>query len=147
MLGRSRAALELMDIGLLARRYSLAVYWLAFAALTVDWGQHPGFVAHPELAPYPWNGVAVTLGVLAVEVAILYAILRPVTFHRSWGRLGFALLYAGILLVVSAFTFVTDLPGYYYAPAIFSAATMLGLILLTLVLGLSALWQRGRHVP
>ena len=120
------------------------IYWLVFAVLAVNWGQYPGLIAGTELPPYPWKGVVITCGVLAVETAILYAILRPVTFHRSWWRLGFALLYGGLLLVVSAFTFVTDMPGYYYVPAYFSAATMLALFMFALVLGLAGLLRR-RH--
>jgi len=134
-----------MNVRLLGRRYFLVVYWLVFATWAVNWGKYPGLVVSPELAPYPWKAVGVTCGVLAVEVAILYAILRPVTFDRSWGRLGFALLYGACLLVFSAFTFVTDMPGYYYVPAYFSAVTVLALVVLALLLGLAGLLRRGRH--
>ena len=134
-----------MNVRLLGRRYFLVAYWLVFAIWAVNWGKYPGFVVNPELAPYPWKAVGVTCGVLAVEVAILYAILRPVTFNRSWGRLGFALLYSACLLVFSAFTFVTDMPGYYYVPAYFSAVTMLALLVFALLLGLTGLLRRSRH--
>jgi len=134
-----------MDLRFLIRRYFLAIYWLAFAILAVDWGQYPGFILDPVMQPYPWREVGVTWGVLAVQVAILYAILRPVTFQRSWGRLGFALLYGVVLLAISAFTFGTDRPGYYYVPACFSAVTMLALVVIALALWLAGLWHRGRH--
>jgi hypothetical protein len=139
--------LGLMKYGVLARRYFLGAYWLLFVGLAVDWGQYPGYVPNPELQPYPWKAVALSCAFLAVAVAVLYAILRPVTFHRSWGRLGFALLYAAVLFVVGAATFVTDQPGYYYVPAYFSAATLLGLIVFAVFLGASTLWQRTRHEP
>ena len=136
-----------MKYGALARRYFLGAYWLLFVALAVEWGQYPGYVPNPELQPYPWRAVAVTCALLAVAVAILYAILRPFTFHHSWGRLGFALLYAAALFAVGAATFVTDQPGYYYVPAYFSAATLLGLIAFAILLAVSTLLQRTRHEP
>ena len=136
-----------MNYGVLVRRYFLVLYWLAFVALAVDFGQYPGYVPNPELQPYPWKAVMLTCALLAVAVAILYAILRPVTFHRSWGRLGLALLYAAVLFVAGAATFVTDQPGYYYVPAYFAAATLLGLVVFAISLGLSSLWQRLRHEP
>jgi hypothetical protein len=133
-----------MNVRLLCRRYFLVAYWLVFAIWTVNWGKYPGLVLNPELTPYPWKAVGVTCGVLAIEVAILYAILRPVTFDRSWGRLGFALLFGACLLAFSALTFFTDMPGYYYVPAYFSVITMLALLLFTLLLGLAGLLRR-RH--
>jgi hypothetical protein len=136
-----------MKYSAVARRYFLGAYWLVFVGLAVDWGQYPGYVLNPEQQPYPWKAVALICGLVAVAIAILYAILRPVTFHRSWGRLGFALLYAGALFVVGAATFVTDQPGYYYVPAFFSAATLLGLVAFAVLLGASTLCQRARHEP
>ena len=129
------------------RRYFLAAYWLLFAVWTTFLGQFPGYVEHPELEPYPWIAVSLTSTLLAVEVTILYWILRPVTFHRSWGRLAFALLYVGSLFVFSAITFVTDMPGYYYVPADFATATLLGLIVFGFVMGLRTLWKRAHHAP
>jgi hypothetical protein len=97
-----------MPFSTLARRYGLIIYWAAFAALTVRAGHDPGFA--PSLTAYPWKGVALTVGQLAIAVAILYAILRPRTFRRSWGRLGTAFLF---VLVLFAFTLApTDMPGY-----------------------------------
>jgi hypothetical protein len=136
-----------MNYRLGVRRYFLAAYWLLFAAFTLYLGQFPGYVQHPELEPYPWVGVLVTWIVLAAEVAILYWILRPVTFSRSWGRLGFALLYVGALFVFGAVTFVTDMPGYHYVPAYFSAATLLGLLIFGLLMGLRSFWERVHHAP
>ena len=137
--------LKRMNVRLLGRRYFLVAYWLVLVTWAANWGKYPGLVVNPELAPYPWKAVGVTCGVLAVEVAILYAILRPVTFDRSWSRLGFALLYGVCLLTFSAFTFVTDMPGYYYVPAYFSAITVLALLVFALLLGLAGLLRGSRH--
>ena len=126
-------------------RYFLTLYWLFFAALAVYLGQYPGYVLHPELAPYPWEGVLITCIALAIAVAILYAILRPGTFDRSWGRLAIALFYAGLLLLFGAVTFVTDMPGYYYVPAYFAAMTTLILLVRAFVMGATTLWHRARH--
>lgn len=122
-----------MRYGIFVRRYFLLVYWLAFVALAVDFGKYPGLVAQPELQPYPWKAVVVTSVLLAAAAAVLYAILRPVTFRGSWGRLSLALLYAVVLFVVGAVTFITDQPGYYYVPAYFAATTLLGLGCICLV--------------
>jgi hypothetical protein len=129
---------------LIARRYFLVVYWLLFAAMAADWGQYPGLVLNRELVPYPWKGVGIMWALLGVEVAVLYAILRPVTFRRSWGRLALALLYAGLLVAYGVVTFVTDMPGYYYVPTYFAMATMLGLLVFAFLLGLTIWWRRRR---
>ena len=69
-----------------ARRYGLVLYWLVFAMYTLYAARNPGFVAPGTRVPYPWGGVLVTWAVLGVLTGILYAILRPRTFRRDWGR-------------------------------------------------------------
>jgi hypothetical protein len=138
--------LEQSRLGVWLRRYGLAAYWLVYAILTLDWARHPGFVPDPESVPYPWGAVFVTWGVVAVAVGILYAILRPPTFHQSWGRLGGALLFTAGLTLLAAMTFLSDMPGYYYVPHLFSFFTLLGLLLLAGALTLRRLVpRRPRH--
>jgi hypothetical protein len=98
-----------------------------------------------ELQPYPWKEVGLTCTSMAAEVAILYGILSPVTFNRSWRRLGFALLYAAILFIVGAVVSLkSDQPPYYYVPSYFGAATLLGLTVFAMWLGISTIWHRVR---
>lgn len=115
------------------RRYGLAVYWLLFALYTSEAARYSGYVTHRQTAPYPWAGLVATWVKLALEVAFLRWILRPRTFDRSWGRLAAALGVYAVLAVLSAGTFVNDLPGYYYVPGQFHMLTFVGLFVFTLV--------------
>jgi hypothetical protein len=114
------------------RRYGLAVYWLAFALYAGDAARYSGFVVHRPVAEYPWVGLVGTWVNLALEVALLRWLLRPLTFARSWGRLAAALGVYAVLGVLSAVTFATDLPGYCYVPGQFHMVTFVGLFVFTL---------------
>src|SRR5262245_28213554 len=134
-----------MNIPLLSRRYCLLFYWLVFAVFTLYEAQFPGLMLHPEEWRYPWGAVVVVWALLAILVGILYAILRPVSFNRSWGRLLGALTYSAILLVLGYFSVVTDMPGYYYVFAQFSIVTMAGMLMFAVFQAVSALWRWRRH--
>jgi O-antigen ligase len=116
------------------RRYGLAVYWLLFALYSADAARYSGLVAHRQSASYPWVGLVATWVDLALEVMLLRWILRPRTFERSWGRLVVALAVYAVLAVLSAGTFVTDMPGYYYVPGQFHVVTFVGLFVVALVM-------------
>ncbi|MDR7149564.1 hypothetical protein J2W49_001513 [Hydrogenophaga palleronii] len=134
-----------MNLALLTRRYCLLLYWLMFALITLYQAQWPGLMLHPERWSYPWRAVAIVWALLAVLVGVLYVILRPETFHRSWGRLAGALVYAAGLLVVGILSVVTDMPGYYYVPAQFSVVTMAVMLIFAAFQVLSVLWCRRRN--
>ena len=134
-----------MTIPLFARRYCLLIYWLLFAAFAVHQARYPGLMQHPEEWRYPWGAVGAVWALLAVLVGILYLILRPVTFHRSWGRLTGALAYSAVLLVLGLLSVVTDMPGYYYVPAQFSVVTMAGMLIFAAFEIVSVLWQWQRR--
>lgn len=134
-----------MNISLFARRYFLLLYWLAFAVFTLYEAQYPGLMLHPEEWRYPWAAVAVVWALLAALVGILYAILRPVSFKHSWGRLLSALAYSAILLLLGYYSVVTDMPGYYYVFAEFSIVTMAGMLAFAALQTLSALWRWRRR--
>jgi hypothetical protein len=134
-----------MSIGSFARRYCLLAYWLMFALITLQQGQYPGLLTHPEQWRYPWRGVVEMWALLAVLVGILHVILRPATFHHSWGRLLGALVYATVLLGLGAASMVTDMPGYSYVPARFSFVTIVCVLCLALAEIVGALWRRSRH--
>lgn len=128
-----------------ARRYGLFAYWLMFALFTLRQAQYPGLMQHPEEWDYPWGAVVAVWALLAVLVAGLHLILRPASFHRSWGRLLAALAYSALLVVFGLRSVITDMPGYYYVPAQFSAVTMVGMLAFSLVQVASALWRRLRR--
>ena len=69
----------------------LPASWLALAA-TISWtARWPrvevGFpVVIPPLQPFPTDGVLRTLAFGALEIVLLFAILRPRTYQQSWTR-------------------------------------------------------------
>ena len=134
-----------MNIRMVARRYCLLFYWLVFAVFTMYEAQYPGLMLHPEEWRYPWGAVVVVWALLAILVGILYAILRPVSFNRSWGRLLAALAYSAILLLLGYFSVVTDMPGYYYVFAQFSIVTMAGMLIFAVFRALSTMWRWRRR--
>lgn len=134
-----------MSILMFSQRYCLLFYWLVFAALTLYEAQFPGLMLHPEEWRYPWGAVFVVWALLAISVGILYAILRPASFNRSWSRLSGALAYSAILLFLGYISVVTDMPGYYYVFAQFSIATMAGMLVITVFQATSALWRSRRR--
>ena len=118
---------------MIARKYSLFVYWLLFVALTFYYAQFPGLIAEPEKWKYPWFEASIVCILLAILVSILQFILRPASYNYSWGRLFGAIVYSAIILALGAASVVTDLPGYYYVPALFSVVTMGGILLFAVI--------------
>jgi len=108
----------------LIRRWFLLFHWVAFAGLATELAKNPGFVSHSEAVPYPWLGVFEIWSILAIFTAILYAILRPVTFDNSWKRLAGAIAFVAFLLALCIVTFVTDMPGLYYVPGWYAITTL-----------------------
>jgi len=128
----------------LTRRYGLPLYWLAFAAITLEAARYPGFVSPDAPRAFPWDGVLVTWAILAFATALLHAILRPQTFCRSWGRLAGAIGYAVLLNVLTVATYVTDMAGYVYVPGRFAMVMLLGLMILAIALPMLPQSKAGR---
>ena len=84
----------------LLRKYGLVGYWFAFALYTTYMAQFPGLMLDPSSWRYPWSAVIVVWSLLAVLVAILYLVLHPMTYRRSWGRLAGACAYSAALLIL-----------------------------------------------
>lgn len=131
--------------GATLRRYVWFGYWALFAAFTLYAAQFPGYVRHPEDEPYPWIAVFLVWILLALLLGILYAIVRPGTFQYQWGRIVGALGYTSLLCGTGLALFVTDMPGYYYVPAVFSFVTMIGVLALALVGAVTALLRWTKH--
>ena len=80
--------------------------------------------------PYPLRGVVVTSLALALELTLIYAVIRPATYDRSWGR---ALCAA----FVAAFVFLASVVTLMHAPPYRGTHS---LVLLCLTVGLLVLF-------
>jgi RsiW-degrading membrane proteinase PrsW (M82 family) len=117
------------------RKRGFAIYWIIFAVYTLQQAQIPGygFYLSQQEWHYPWDAVLKVWVLLAVLVGLCYAIIRPASYNYSWRRLTGALIFSVTLLVLAAFTYMTDMPGYYYVPFTFS---MISLVLILLFLSM-----------
>jgi len=132
-------------VSVVLRKYSFVAYWAAFAVYTLDQAQYPGLIAYPDQWTHPWEAVFVVWGMLGVLIGTFYMILRPMSFHWSWGRLLVALILGAVLLVCGIASVVTDMPGYYYVPAMFSLVTMVLLVLFALTLAIVRIYSSRNH--
>src|SRR6266850_8615697 len=94
-----------------------------------------------ETVPDPWEDVFETCALIGVEIAVLYVILRPPTFRRSWRRVLAALVYASILIVISQPAAMFDLAGYVYVPRTFALTTFLVLVILLVQIIAMRCWR------
>jgi small-conductance mechanosensitive channel len=82
---------------------------------------------------YPTFGVSVVIGLAALQCAIVGAILRPRTYHASWGRSLFACLF---VVATAAVAFL----GLFHAPQ-YAAIHFLWLVALAIGLAVLAAWS------
>lgn len=125
--------------------------WLVVVIGTLPVALIPPYVHAPlrGLVSYePWKGVLFVSVVVGVVMAVLYAIIRPATFDRSWGRLlgsiGFALAMSFLF-----FPLQFHMSGAFYVVgwfSVLSAFLLLVLGLVTVVQSLGDRW-RSQHVP
>lgn len=130
-----------------AKLYGMTAYWTLFAGLAVRQAQFPGLVLEPVPQPYPWRGVFLIWAVLAIETALLYLLVRPIAINLPWKRLLALFGYCISLVMVSALTFVTDMPGHYYVPSMFASLTFLavGTIVVAKAVWVSWGWLRNHY--
>ncbi len=131
------------------RKYGLTLYWCVFALWTLAAGGSPRALPPkpvPSIDPYPWAGVLAICGILGAEALVLQLVLRPSTFHRSWARLGAALLLEVVSLGWKTVTILPRVgaPRYFYLPWAFSVASFAGLLLWGLILAASSV-KRETH--
>ena len=110
------------------RTYSFLAYWIVWCLVTMHQGQYPG-LENLSRWHYPVWGVISVSALIGILIGILYLILRPATYHGSWGRLFTAIASSGVLVTLGIVTLVTDMPGHAYVPAMFAIVNM-ALILL-----------------
>ena len=106
-------------------------------------GLQPGNVLRNSLRRYPLQEVVLTCVIITLELAVLYAILRPATFHLRQRR-AISALTMFIPLAVEEFFLCnggTDQPGYACSNAHF---LHLALLLLLAILSLDFLARRPK---
>jgi hypothetical protein len=130
------------------RKLFPGLFVLVGLAVVVFYGFEPdGYMVHvrrlPPPYPYPFEGVAFFCGVLLLEAALLWSILRPNSYSQSWGRAGCACLLAASLAVMFALGSMHT-PPYYYAHFLWLVAVFSVLIIL-FIWSLAA--KVMRHAP
>jgi len=120
----------------------LILIWAVGLQDAILGGLNPGYVHHRFDKPYPTRAVAVTCGIISIELALLYAILRPFRFSRPRVLVGLA--FFGILWLTDLFLASgwTDQAGYCYSNG-FVLRTPLGFLVFTAVADLAFLRNRG----
>lgn len=120
------------------------VVWLATVLGTMPAALVPPYWAGRGLVPYePWTGVLLVSGAVGFMMIVLYAILRPGSFNRSWRRLVFAILFT------LAMTFLFSplqlhVSGSFYAVGWFSVFSTCLLLLIALALAGGSIRRRWR---
>ena len=92
----------------------------------------------PEPHPYPVDGVLLFIAVATVESALVWAVLRPWSYSRSWVRALFAAILAIGALVFFAMGLMHS-PLYMFVHALWLAFGSLVLFALALWSGVAAL--------
>ena len=100
-------------IGIYLRRYGLVALWVLSVVLIAIGGSRPGedFGASSS---YPLVAVLILILLTAAETALLFLLLRPMNYCRSWPRTLLALAIFR-LLAVSLELIITDQPGFLVA--------------------------------
>jgi hypothetical protein len=117
-----------MRMGPRIRTYGFLAYWIVWCLVTMRQGQYPG-LENLSRWHYPVWGVISVSALIGIFIGILYLILRPATYHRSWRRLFAAIAYSGALVALGIVTLVADMPGHAYVPAMFAIVNMALLLL------------------
>lgn len=134
------------------QRYRLMIMpalWLAGIAIVVASGfSVDGYKLHvmqvPLPHPYPLTGVVNTSLVLTFELALIYAVIRPATFNRSWVRALCAVFVAAMALLFSVVTLM-HAPPYWGAHFLLLCGLTAGLIVLFLTTAGMRLYRRRRE--
>ena len=96
----------------------------------------------PGIDPgYPLQAVLSFCAIVLLECSLLYALLRPTSYHRSWGRALCACLLALVIAVAWLSGFM-HAPPYYGMHLQWWLLVTLSVMLLALYSSAQALWQR-----
>jgi len=123
--------------------------WVAgIASLVASGFSVDGYMLHvmriPLPHPYPLIGVLSTSFALTLEFGLIYALLRPSTYARSWGRALCATAVAAIAALAS-FLSLMHAPQYVVTHCLILLSLTVGLIALFLVSAVAAIRYRIRR--
>ena len=127
-----------------------ATLWLAGVASLVASGfSADGYRLHvmriPLPHPYPLTGVLSTSFALTLEFGLIYALLRPSTYARSWGCALCAIAVAATAWLASALSLIHS-PPYLFTHCLILLCLTVGLVVLFLVSSVAAFRHRLRRV-
>lgn len=80
-----------MSLSVTNRRWSLAVFWFIGVLIVILFG----FRANPylqhvrgiqQLQPYPYKYIGQLILLISIHIMLVWVILRPQSYQRSWGR-------------------------------------------------------------
>lgn len=125
-----------------------ALLWLAGTSAVVAAGfSVDGYMLRvmqiPLPHPYPLSGVVTTSVALALELAVIYAVLRPATYDKSWGRALGAASVAAITFLLSLVFLMHGAP-YWGAYCLVLFCLTLGLLVLFLVSAATRIYSGRR---
>jgi hypothetical protein len=126
----------------LARKMLAAVWLAGIASLVTSGFAVDGYKLYvmriPLPHPYPLGGVVITSLTLTFELALIYAVIRPATYARSWGR---ALSATAITAAASLDSLLSLMhaPPYLAAHCLVLMSLTAGLIVLSLASAAAAL--------
>ena len=111
-------------------RSAFLLLWLLFVMKTVEDANSPGLNFAPFV--YPWRDVIRTCAILAIETVLLYSLLQQnIQLNRILVSLG---VFAGLWLWEATYM-GTDSPGWYYVNFDFLTLVLMGLLVITVVVG------------
>ena len=82
--------------------------------------------------PYPWRRVLIACAVLSVETLIFYALIRPESYNRSWGR-ALSAAVAGVALLFFFALGLMHSPPYVFSHWVWLSMSTLAFLTLSVV--------------
>jgi len=127
-----------------------ATLWLAgIASLVASGFSVDGYRLYvmriPLPHPYPLGGVLAVSSELTLELGLVYALIRPSTYARSWGRALCAAAFSAIVWLASAILLM-HAPPYFVVHCLVLALVTVGLLVLFLVSAVAAIRYRLARV-
>jgi len=136
----------MLRAGTYLRLYWIHATWALFVPLYLWSGTRPDRYMQDVMGvepSYPRSAIATAIAVTAVEAAVVYLVIRPRSYHRSWRRALAALLLFVPWLALSTMTMMHNGPPVF-VHLLWDLCVVLTLVGLCLSAALQALLHRGR---
>ncbi len=135
--------------GALPNRLFAALWLAGVASLVASGFGIDGYMLYVMRIPlphhYPLSGVLSASLALTLEFGLIYALLRPSTYARSWGRALCATAVAAIASLASVLSLM-HAPPYLVTHCLILSCLTVGLVVLFLVSALAAIRHRLSRV-